>query len=80
MMNCMDDGIKIVRSKFVNKVIDINPEMEKLNNINIIKYCLVMRDSDLQYITSRYIKDIFNTYESAHNIDNNKKYIEIFMN
>ena len=79
MIWCLNDDIKKTREKFIKDVIDIIPEISKLNEKNIIKYCLLMSDSNLHLITATYIKDILNTYDVARNIEINEKYLKIFM-
>ena len=79
MIWCRNDDIKKTREKFIKDVIDIIPEISKLNEKNIIKYCLLMSDSNLHHITATYIKAILNTYDLARNIDINEKYINICM-
>ena len=79
MIWCLNDNIKKTRGNFINKVIKITPEISKLTKNDIIRYCLSMADSSLHHVTAMYIKDILHTYDLAHNIDINEKYINIFM-
>ena len=47
---------------------------------DLIKYCLVMADSNIHYVTATYIiKDILNFYESINQSKIDDKYLEIFM-
>ena len=76
---CQNKAIKCIRGNFISKAINIAPELRQLYDNNIIKYCLVMSNPNLQYITARYISDILSSYDLENKSIINSKYIEIFM-
>ena len=79
MLWCQNNEIKAIRENFVTKTIKIVPELIKMDEKNIIKYCLIMADSNLQHVTAVYIKDILNTYDLINKSKIDERYIKIFM-
>ena len=54
-------------------------ELKQLDKKNSIKYCLVMGDPKLKFVTARYINDILSSYDIENKSRMGNKYIKIFM-
>ena len=79
MLECQSNDMKDIRENFVQEAIKLVPQLSLLDETNVIKYCLIMADRNLQYLTAVYIKNILNTYKLINESKINEEYIKIFM-
>ena len=77
LFHCNNDRIKQIRYVFLQKVKNILPEIEQLENENIIKYCMTMADSNLHLSTATFIKGIISSYQKEEESKINKDFCNI---
>ena len=79
MICCQNNEIVSKRKQFTNKIVKIVPELSKFNEMNLIKYCLLMADINVQYETAVYINEVLDSYKLIIEEEKNNKYVEILI-
>ena len=52
MIWCQNNEIMSKRKQFIDKIVKIVPELSKLNEMSLLKYCLLMADINKILLTN----------------------------
>ena len=63
LLKCSNAEISHVREEFLDRIKHQNAQFKNLSDQNIIDYCMLMTDTNIQMITAKYVMDILNTYK-----------------
>ena len=68
LLHCKNRRMADVRSSFFESIKMICPQLKKFNDENIVKYCLCMKDQQIQEPTSSFVKKLYETYRGEERV------------
>ena len=60
---CENNKIQVTRSKFIERVKNIQPQLADFQTSDLMKYCISMCDTSIHDETTRFIKTLMKEYD-----------------
>ena len=68
LMECSNNRMVEIRSKFIANVQKICPIMRDFSKENIMTYCISMKDENIQEITAKFVHDLYKEYKKEEKL------------
>ena len=62
LLKCRNHNISNTRESFMQDIKTIQPQLRQFNMPELVKYCLIMQDTQIQQRTALFVKGLLDTY------------------
>ena len=68
LIECQNQGMVGVRQKFLTDIRKLCPQMATFSTVNIMTYCISMKDEKVQEITANFVDNLFKCFKMENNL------------